>query len=226
MTEIANQYNGTKRKYFLEQLNDCTIDRFESLSTERGKVTITGVREAETMLQSEFEGYNEPKSITRPTDQQSKEYNNFDGRLRKGELSGEPNTLSKKYKDLDSKLFVSDNTLQYQADQKKLLGQKNPHKIGMEEQGKNLGFSGVKQKHKRCDQNKPELPSSSKNVRHIINLLELGQSEKSIAKDNLIESSRIGWAAQLNVAETSISDETALQGIIFLNEDYTIEDIK
>jgi len=207
MTEIANQYNGTKRKYFLEQLNDCTIDRFESLSTERGKVTITGVREAETMLQS-------------------KEYNNFDGRLRKGELSGEPNTLSKKYTDLDSKLFVSDNTLQYQADQKKLLGQKNPHKIEMEEQGKNLGFSGVKQKHKRCDQNKPELPSSSKNVRHIINLLELGQSEKSIAKDNLIESSRIGWAAQLNVAETSISDETALQGIIFLNEDYTIEDIK
>ena len=55
--------------------------------------------------------------------------------------------------------------------------------------------------------------------------MELGPSEKSITKINILEGPRIGWAAELNVAETSILDETALQGIIFLNEDYTIKRI-
>ena len=34
---------------------------------------------------------------------------------------------------------------------------------------------------------------------------------------------RIAWADKLNVSESSISDQSALQGIIFLNEDCTIE---
>lgn len=225
MTEIANRYAGTKKEYFLQQLNACTIDRFESLSTERGKVTISGVREAETMLQTEFEGYYEAQSITRPTNQEVREGNNFDGRFRKGELSGEPNTLNQKYTDVDAKLPVSDDTLQHQADERKLFGRKNPQNIGIEQQGKNLGSSAVRQKHRICDSNKPQLPSSAENVVHIINLLELGPSEKSITKINILEGARIGWAAELNVPEMSISDETALQGIIFLNEDYRIKRI-
>ena len=71
MTQIGNQYTGEKQEYFFEQLNQCEIDRFKALSTESGRLTIYGVREAETMLQSEFEGFHEPNSITGPTNAES-----------------------------------------------------------------------------------------------------------------------------------------------------------
>ena len=68
---------------------------------------------------------------------------------------------------------MSDETLQHQADQRRILGHKNPNKISVYEQVKNIGSSIVGKKHKHCNPNKPELPSSSDNVKHIINALEL-----------------------------------------------------
>ena len=89
---------------------------------------------------------------------------------------------------------MSDKTLQHQADQRRILGHKNP--------------------------NKPELPSSSDNVKHIISALELIPSETEIAKAGVLDGARIAWADKLNVLnvpESFISDQTALQRIIFLN---------
>jgi len=223
MTQIGNQYAGEKQEYFFEQLNQCEIDRFKALSTEKGKITIYNVREAETMLQSEFEGFHEPNSITRPTKAEFQEGNVLDGRFRKGMLSGESNTLNEQYTDVDAKLLVSDKTLQHQADKRRILGHKNPNKMSMYEQGKDMGSSIVVQKHKHCNPNKPELPSSPDNLKHIINAFELIPSETEIAKAGVLDGARIAWSDKLNVPESSISDQTALQGIIFLNEDCTIE---
>jgi hypothetical protein len=223
MTQIGNQYTGEKQEYFFEQLNQCEIDRFKALSTEKGRITIYGVREAETMLQSEFEGFHEPNSITRPTNEESQEYNVFDGRFRKGMLSGESNSFNEQYTDVDAKLLVSDKTLQDQANERRRLGQKNPNKMSMYEQGKAMGSSIVAQKHKHCNPNKPELPSSPDNVKHIVNALELIPSETEIAKAGVLDDARIAWSKKLNVPESSISDQTAFQGIIILNEDCTIE---
>ena len=223
MTQIGNQYTGEKQEYFFEQLNQCEIDRFKALSTERGRITIYGVREAETMLQSEFEGVHEPNSITRPTNEEFQQNNVFDGRFRKGMLSGVSNSLNEQYTEVDVKLLVSDKTLQDQADERRILGHKNPNKMSMYEQGKATGSSIVVQKHKHCNPNKPELPSSPDNVKHIVNALELIPSETEIAKAGVLDGARIAWSEKLNVPESSISDQTALQGIIFLNEDCTIE---
>ncbi len=175
------------------------------------------------MLQSTFEGFHEPNSITRPTKAELQEGNVLDGRFRKGVLSGESNTLNEQYTDVDAKLLMSDKTLQHQADQRRILGHKNPNKISMYEQGKDMGSSIVGQKDKHCNPNKPELPSSPDNVKHIINLLELIPSETEIAKAGVLDGARIAWADKLNVPESSISDQIALQGILFLNEDCTIE---
>lgn len=224
MTEIADQYSGAKRKYFLQELNACTIDRFESLSTERGRLTIIGVREAETILQSEFEGIHKSNSLRRTTDQEYQAGNGLDARFEKGVLSGEFNTLNEGYTDADMKVFVSDLTLQLQAINRRLLGS-NPNKLTMHEQGYNSGLSVVKQKHKHCDPNKSEVPSSAMNVKHIINLLELTPSEQQIAKKSFTDGARLGWAKELNVPEHSISDSDALQGTIFLNEQITIKRI-
>lgn len=57
MTEIGNQCIGEKREYFFKQLNEVGIDRFKALSTEKNRITIYNIREAEAMLQSEFEGF-------------------------------------------------------------------------------------------------------------------------------------------------------------------------
>lgn len=81
MEYIGNQYTGETRENFFQQLNDCPIDRFEGLSTEKGRMTIYGVREAEVMLQSEFEGHHAPNSIIRPPEQEYKNGNVFDGTL-------------------------------------------------------------------------------------------------------------------------------------------------
>ena len=113
MTEIGNQYTGAKQKYFLKLLDECSIDRFKTLSTENGILTIYGVREAETMLQYEFEGYHEPNSITRMTDAEFAKGNKLDGRFREGLLSGERDTLNKEFTDLDVKVLISNKTLQY-----------------------------------------------------------------------------------------------------------------
>ena len=136
MAEIGNQYIGEKQKYFLKLLDECSIDRFKALSIERGRLTISGVREAETMLQSEFEGHHEPNSMTRMTDAESAATNNLDGRFRKGLLSGEPDTLNQEFTDFDVKLLVSEQTLRYQADERRILGQPNPDPPSMYKQGK------------------------------------------------------------------------------------------
>ena len=223
MTQIGSKYTGKKQEYFFEQLKQCGIERLKALSTEQSQITISHVREAETMLQSEFDGVHEPNSMTKATKAEFQEGNKLDGRFRKGLLSGESNTLNEQYTDYDIKLLVSEETLQYQADQRRVLGHKNPNKPSMYEQGKNMGSSIVAQKHKHCNPNKPELPSSSNNVKHIINALELTLSETVIAKAGVLDGARSAWADKLNVPESSISDQRALQGIIFLNEDFTIE---
>lgn len=78
----------------------------------------------------------EPNSITRPTKAELQEGNVLDGRFCKGMLSGESNTLNEQYTDVDAKLLVSDKTLQDQANEKRRLGQKNPNKMSIYEQGK------------------------------------------------------------------------------------------
>lgn len=136
MTQIGNKYTGKKQEYFFEQLNQCEIERFKALSSEKDRITIYNIREAETMLQSEFEGFHEPNSITKPTKSEVQEGNALDGRFRKGILSGESNTLNEQYTDVDGKLLVSNKTLQHQVDQRRILGHKNPNKMLMYEQGK------------------------------------------------------------------------------------------
>ena len=91
----------------------------------------------------------------------------------------------------------------------------------MYEQGKAICSSIVDQKHKHCNPNKPELPLSPDNVKHIINAIELLPSETKIAKAGVLDGLRIAWSDKLNVPESSISDQTALQGTIFLNEEWT-----
>lgn len=225
MTEIANQYTGEKQKDFLKLFDECSIDRFQALSTESGKLTIYGVREAETMLQSEFEGYHEQNSITRMTDTESELGNKLDGRFRKGMLSNEPNTLNERYTDLDAKVLVSNKTLQHQANERRSLGHKNPNPLSMYEQGEGTGYSIIVQKSKHCDSKIVERPSSPENVKHIVNAIELSQEETHIAKTGLIEGAKKALANELGVEKKSITDKTALQGILFLNEDYMIERI-
>ena len=148
-----------KTNNFSIEINELHLSKIKALSTEKGKIRIYHVREAETMLQSEFEGVHEPNSITRATKAELQEGNVLDGRFRKGLLSGKSNTLNEQYTDVDVKLLMSDKTLQHQADQRRVLGHKNPNKISMYEQGKNMGSSIIGQKHKHCNPNKPELPS-------------------------------------------------------------------
>jgi len=94
MTQIGSNYIGKKQEYFFEHLNQRDIERFKALSTEKGRITISRVREVETMLQSELEGFHEPNSITRVTKAELQEGNVLDGRFCKGLLSGESNTLN------------------------------------------------------------------------------------------------------------------------------------
>ena len=223
MTQIGNTYTGEKQEYFFKQLDQCEIDRFKFMSTEKGRTTIYGVREAETMLQTEFEGIHEPNSIRRPTELEVQQNNKFDGRFCIGKLSGRSNSLNEEYTDIDAKVLISGETLQHQADQRRSLGHRNPNPISMSDQGKRTGFSIVGQKHKHCDPTKNELPSSPSNVKHVVNLLELLPIETEIAKTAVIDGARVAWADRLNIPESSVSDQTALQGIIFLNEDCTIE---
>lgn len=225
MAEIGNQYTGAKQKYFLKLLDECSIDRFKALSTESGRLTIYGVREAETMLQSEFEGYHEQNSITRMTDAESAEGNKLDGRFRKGLLSGERDTLNQEFTDLDVKVLISEKTLQHQANERRSLGHRNPNPLSMYEQGKGTGYSIIVQKSKHCDSSIVERPSSPENVKHIVNAIELSLEKTHIAKTGLIEGAKKALADQLGVEKESISDKTALQGILFLNEEYTIERI-
>ena len=70
-----------------------------------------------------------------------------------------------------------------------------------------------------------QLPSSSNNVKHIINALELIPSEIEIVKAGVIDGAKIVWAEKLNVPESSISDEFALQGVTIINQDITIKRI-
>jgi len=56
-------------------------------------------------------------------------------------------------------------------------------------------------------------------------MIELSFKETQIAKNGFLEGAKAALANQTGVDKESISDETALQGIIFLNENYTIERI-
>jgi hypothetical protein len=58
-----------------------------------------------------------------------------------------------------------------------------------------------------------------------VNAIELSQEETHIAKTGLIEGAKKALANELGVEKKSITDKTALQGILFLNEDYMIERI-
>ena len=224
MTEIGNHYTDIiKQKYFLKLLDECSMNRFEALSTEMGRFTIYGIREAETMLQSEFEGYREPNSITRMTDAESAAGNKLDGRFRKRLLSGERDTLNKEFKDMDAKVLVSEKTLQHQANERLRLGHRNPNPISMYEQGQITGSSIIIQKSEHCDPSMVERPASPDNVLHIVNMIELSLEETQIAKLGLVDGAKTALADKLGVDKASISDQTALQGILFLNEDYTIE---
>lgn len=227
MTAIANSYTGEKRDNFLKQLEKCSLSRFESLATETqdNSQTVTSVREAEALLQSEFEGYHEPDSITLPTYDEFEKGNPLDGRFRKGLLSGESDTLNGDYTDVDVKLLVSEKTLKYQADLRKNLGHKNPEPITMFEQGERTGYSIIIQKYKHCNRTISEKPSGPKNVEHIVTCLELLKEETPIATRGLIQGAKRGLAEKLNVAKDSISDQRALEGVLLLNEDYTIERI-
>lgn len=49
--------------------------------------------------------------------------------------------------------------------------------------------------------------------------------ETNIAKLGIIDGTREALVKELNVAKESISDKTALERILFLNEKYTIERI-
>lgn len=44
-----------------------------------------------------------------------------------------------------------------------------------------------------------------------------------IAKQGILDGAKIALSEKLNVPSSVISDETALEGILFLNEDYTIK---
>ena len=213
ITQIGNQYTGEKREYFFEQLNKCNMDRFKAMATEKGKMTIYNVREAEILFQAEFERLPEPESVTRPTQSEVKAGNGLDGRLRKGLLSGDPNTLNKQYTDIDAKLFVSDKTLKYQAEERAKLKHRNPEPMSMYEQGKLMGSSIVAQEYKHCNRDKPELPSSHKNVKHVISALELAPGELELAKAGLIDDAKIAWADRLNVPANTITDQQALEGM-------------
>ena len=136
------------------------------------------------------------------------------GRFRK--LSGKSNTLNEQYTEADAKFLVSEKTLQHQADERRRLGQKNPNKMSMYEQGKNMGYSIVSKKYKHCNPNKTELSSSPANVKHIINALELLPSERNIVKKGIIDGAKSALSDKLKVPESSISDQTALQEIIFM----------
>lgn len=70
-----------------------------------------------------------------------------------------------------------------------------------------------------------ELPSSTDKVKYIINLLELTSSESEIAKLGILDVALNTWSNKLYIPKDYISDEIALQGIIFLNENFTIRRI-
>jgi hypothetical protein len=109
--------------------------------------------------------------------------------------------------------------------EKKNLGRKNPDPLSMYEQDETSGSSIISQKFKHCDSSKVERPSSPKNVKHIVNLIELSLEETHIAKAGIIKGSKDALADKLGVDQEYISDKMALQGTLFLNEDYTIERI-
>jgi len=52
-----------------------------------------------------------------------------------------------------------------------------------------------------------------------VNAIELSLEETHIAKTGLIEGAKKALADQLGVEKESISDKTAFQGILFLNEE-------
>lgn len=79
MIEIGNQYDGTKKKYFFKPLDNCLLQSFKELSTENGRLTIYGVREAESMIQSELKGFHEFDSLRRMTQAESIAKNKLDG---------------------------------------------------------------------------------------------------------------------------------------------------
>jgi len=61
------------------------------------------------------------------------------------------NRLNENFTDLDAKVLVSEETLEYQANERQILGHRNPNPLSMYEQGERTGFSIIVQKSKHCD---------------------------------------------------------------------------
>ena len=222
MTEIGNQYTGEKKIYFFEQLDQCDMDRFSGLCHEQGRATFNTAREAETALQCEFERIHEPQSSRRPTEEEARLGNVLDGFFTKGIINGDSMTLNEDYTHYDLKGFVSDHTSQVQAEARRLAGQRNSEPDSMFEQGRKAGLKLVAQKHKHCKPDVPALPASSRNVKHILNTIELSMDETARLKEGVLDGTRTAWAEKLGVDKSEVSDEIALQGVIYLNEEYTI----
>lgn len=117
------------------------------------------------MLQFKFEGFHKSNSITRITKAEFQEGNALDGRFWKGILSGESNTLNEQYTDVDAKVLISDETLQDQADKRRILVYKDPNTMSMYKQVRGVGYNLVIQKHKHSDPDIQERPSLPDNVK-------------------------------------------------------------
>ena len=138
-------------------------------------------------------------------------------------MSGEHGTLNKDLSDFDAKVFVSKETLE--ADNQK-YSSKPIKKVSVYEEYKKSGIKIIRQKYKHNNPDKQEVLSFPHNVDHGINLIEVPSGEQvNDAIRGVIDGARYQLAQELNCSENSISDETVLEGIKFLNKDFTIERI-
>ena len=175
-----------------------------------------------SLILMDDQGYTEPNSMTRMTTTESRLGNGLDGRFRKGLLTNQPNTLNGKYTDFDTKVLVSDKTLKDQAAARKALGRKNPNPMTVFQQANHTAYSSILQKSKHLDPTLREKPSSTENVLHILNMIELDRYETRLSFVGHYIGARQALAKQLNLPEDSIPPEQTFEGFLFLNEDITI----
>ena len=203
MTLIGNQYTGAKKAEFFKQLNECSIDRFKVLAMEYGQITFNSAREAEFMLQYEFEGHCEPNSVRRTTQIEKTIGNGLDGRF---------TIIENDYTDFDVKGPVSQETLIHQG-----------QPMDMYEQGHNMGEKIISQKKKHCNPHLAELPSSPKNVKHIVSLIELSVDETGDFVKGLSNGLKEELAQENQISKELLSDKMAFDGVSIMNNEFTIK---